>query len=61
LKASWVYDLSIQSMSAAQGLVMTCGMLGALWIAASQVINDSKSIGQFSTFLVYWSQLQGIF
>jgi ABC-type bacteriocin/lantibiotic exporter with double-glycine peptidase domain len=48
-------------MSAAQGLVMTCGMLGALWIAASQVINDSKSIGQFSTFLVYWSQLQGIF
>jgi ABC-type bacteriocin/lantibiotic exporter with double-glycine peptidase domain len=59
MEAKRIYELSSQSMSAAQGLVMTCGLLGALYLAVFQVAKEGKSIGQLTTFLVYWGELQG--
>ncbi|KAG0649532.1 Adenosinetriphosphatase [Hyphodiscus hymeniophilus] len=51
------YELSSQSIGAAQGLVMTFGLLGALFLGVYQVSNG-QSIGKFTTLLVYWAQLQ---
>lgn len=52
------YELSSQSIGAAQGLVMTFGLLGALFLGVYQVVNKQQSIGRFTTLLVYWAQLQ---
>lgn len=60
MKARRTFDLSLQIMNAAQGFTMTCGLIGGLYIAVFQVAKEGKSIGQLTTFLVYWSQLQGI-
>lgn len=52
------YELSSQSIGAAQGLVMTFGLLGALFLGVYQVIYEERTIGKFTTLLVYWGQLQ---
>ena len=52
------YELSSQSISAAQGLIMTFGLLGALFLGIYQVVDKQQSIGRFTTLLVYWAQLQ---
>ncbi|CAG8981855.1 hypothetical protein HYALB_00009530 [Hymenoscyphus albidus] len=57
LKAKYTYEMSSQSISAAQGLVMTVGLLGALWLGAYQVAFEGQSVGKFTTLLVYWAQL----
>jgi hypothetical protein len=53
------YELSSQSIGAAQGLVMTFGLLGALFLGVYQVVYQDGTIGKFTTLLVYWGQLQG--
>ena len=52
------YELSSQSIGAAQGLVMTFGLLGALFLGVWQVVHRQQTIGRFTTLLVYWAQLQ---
>ena len=58
MKAKRTYEMSSQLIGAAQGLVLTVGLLGALWLGAYQVAFEAKSVGKFTTLLVYWSQLQ---
>lgn len=58
MKAKRTYEMSSQAITAAQGLVMTLGLLGALWLGVYQVAYDGKSVGKFTTLLVYWAQLQ---
>jgi hypothetical protein len=60
MKAKFNYEMSSLSMNAAQGLTMTCGLIGGLYIAVFQVAKEGKSIGQLTTFLAYWAQLQGM-
>lgn len=59
MKAKRSYELSSQSIGAAQGLVMTMGLLGALYLGIYQVSIGVQTIGKFTTLLVYWAQLQG--
>lgn len=58
MKAKKSYEMSSQAIGAAQGLILTIGLLGALWLGVFQVVYQNKSIGQFTTLLVYWAQLQ---
>lgn len=58
MKAKRTYEMSSQAITAAQGLVMTLGLLGALWLGVYQVAYNGKSVGKFTTLLVYWAQLQ---
>jgi ABC-type multidrug transport system fused ATPase/permease subunit len=58
MKAKRTYEMSSQAITAAQGLVMTLGLLGALWLGVYQVAYQGKSVGKFTTLLVYWAQLQ---
>ncbi|KAF8865575.1 hypothetical protein BDZ45DRAFT_786840 [Acephala macrosclerotiorum] len=51
------YEMSSQAIGAAQGLILSVGLLGALWIGVYQVINGG-TVGKFTTLLVYWAQLQ---
>ena len=55
-----IQEFSSQYMSAAQSLTITCGLIGGLYLAIFQVAKEGKSIGELTTFLVYWAQLQGI-
>lgn len=61
MRAQKSYTMSTQAIGAAQGLVMTFGLLGALWLGVWQVITETHSVGSFTTLLVYWAQLQGEF
>jgi hypothetical protein len=59
MKVKRSYELSGQAISAAQGLVMTFGLLGALFLGVYQVVvTGEQTIGKFTTLLVYWAQLQ---
>lgn len=58
MKSKKHYEMSGQAIGAAQGLILTIGLLGALWLGVFQVVYRGKSIGQFTTLLVYWAQLQ---
>lgn len=49
--------MSSHSISAIQGLIMTIGLLGALWLGVYQVAYEGQSVGKFTTLLVYWAQL----
>jgi hypothetical protein len=60
MKAKRVYEMSSQAIGAAQGLVMTLGLLGALWLGVYQVAYAGQSVGKFTTLLVYWAQLQSM-
>ena len=57
-KAYRAFTMSSQAIGAAQGLVMSLGLLGALWLGVWQVAQDNRSVGSFTTLLVYWAQLQ---
>ncbi|KIN01787.1 hypothetical protein OIDMADRAFT_196334 [Oidiodendron maius Zn] len=54
-----IQEFSSQYMNAAQSLTMTCGLIGGLYLATFQVAKEGKSIGELTTFLAYWAQLQG--
>jgi len=59
MEARRSYEMSSQSIGAAQGLVMTFGLLGALFLGVYQVaVTGEQTIGKFTTLLVYWAQLQ---
>lgn len=61
MKSKRDYELSSQSISAAQAGVMAVGLLGALSLGVYQVAYgdaDSNSIGKLTQLLVYWGQLQ---
>ena len=57
VKRAW--EMSSQSVGAVQGLVMTFGLLGALFLGIYKVVKGEVSVGKFTTLLVYWAQLQG--
>ncbi|RDL42197.1 p-loop containing nucleoside triphosphate hydrolase [Venustampulla echinocandica] len=59
LKVKYTYEMSSHSISAAQGLIMTIGLLGALWLGVYQVAYEGRSVGKFTTLLIYWAQLSG--
>ena len=61
MKAKKTYELSSQSINAAQGAIMTVGLVSALFLGVWQVSRESKSIGNLTTLLVYWAQLQSRF
>ena len=44
---------------AVQSFVLKVGFFGACLIAAYQVTNGEKSVGDFATLIVYWSQFTG--
>ena len=58
MRSKRIYEMSSQAIGAAQGLVMTLGLLGALWLGVYQVSRKQQSVGKFTTLLVYWAQLQ---
>lgn len=60
LKYKRTFMQASEFTSAIQSLTMTCGLIGGLYLAVFQVAKDGKSIGQLTTFLVYWAQLQGM-
>lgn len=59
------YELSSQTINAAQAAVVAVGLLGALSIGVYQVAaggtEERSSIGKLTQLLVYWAQLQGKF
>lgn len=59
MKSKRKYELSSQSISAAQGGVTAIGLLGALFLGVYQVKDGTKSVGNLTQLLVYWAQLQG--
>jgi hypothetical protein len=59
MRAKRVQEFSSQYMNAAQSLTMTCGLIGGLYLVVLQVAQEGKSIGELTTFLAYWAQLQG--
>lgn len=52
------YEMSSQAIGATQALILTLGLLGALWLGVYQVAYGGQSVGKFTTLLVYWAQLQ---
>ncbi|KUJ08051.1 uncharacterized protein LY89DRAFT_765501 [Mollisia scopiformis] len=52
------YEMSSQAIGAAQSLILSIGLLGALWLGVFQVVYRAESIGKFTTLLIYWAQLQ---
>ncbi|KAH7403640.1 hypothetical protein BKA64DRAFT_574026, partial [Cadophora sp. MPI-SDFR-AT-0126] len=52
------YEMSSQAIGATQALILTLGLLGALWLGVYQVAYEGQSVGKFTTLLVYWGQLQ---
>jgi ABC-type multidrug transport system fused ATPase/permease subunit len=61
LKHKRVYEMSAQSISFSQGVIMALGLLGALSLGGYQVVTSQVSVGNFTTLLVYWAQLAGSF
>ncbi|KAG9233515.1 hypothetical protein BJ875DRAFT_505324 [Amylocarpus encephaloides] len=59
LSTRFRFQMASQSATAAQGIVMTVGLLGALWLGTYQVAYGDMSVGKFATLLVYWAQLSG--
>ncbi|KAI1005637.1 hypothetical protein K3495_g2591 [Podosphaera aphanis] len=57
LKTKKIFEFSTQLVSASQGLIMAVGLLAALSLGIYQVVHENRSTGQFTTLLVYWSQL----
>lgn len=55
LKMDLVFYISL----AAQNWVLEIGFFGACLIAAYQVTNGERSVGDFATLITYWAQLTG--
>jgi len=51
--------MSALVIGAIQGLIMTVGLLGALFIGFYQIKHEHQSVGKFTTLIGYWAQLQG--
>jgi ABC-type transport system involved in Fe-S cluster assembly fused permease/ATPase subunit len=58
MKSKKSYEFASQVITAGQALVMALGLLGAMLLGVYQVAYEGKSLGQFTTLLVYWAQLQ---
>ncbi|KAL5314080.1 hypothetical protein ACEPPN_018504 [Leptodophora sp. 'Broadleaf-Isolate-01'] len=58
MKSKGNYEMSSQAIGATQALILTLGLLGALWLGVYQVAYQGQSVGKFTTLLVYWGQLQ---
>jgi ABC-type transport system involved in Fe-S cluster assembly fused permease/ATPase subunit len=58
MKSKGIFEMSSYTINAIQSLILTLGLLGALSLGAYQVAYGGKTVGQFSTLLVYWGQLQ---
>lgn len=61
MKHKRVYEMSAQSISFSQGVIMALGLLGALSLGGYQVVTNQVSVGNFTTLLAYWAQLAGKF
>ena len=59
MRSKRLYTLSSQAISAAQGAILALGLLGALFLGVYQVSLQTRSIGNLTTLLVYWAELQG--
>ncbi|KAI9738060.1 MAG: hypothetical protein M1818_005488 [Claussenomyces sp. TS43310] len=59
VKSQGDYQLAVRLVSAAQGFVLTAGLLCGCFLAIYQVIYGSKTAGDFVTLLTYWAQLRG--
>lgn len=59
LESKQTYEISSYLVDVAQGLIMSINLLSVLWFGFYQVTYNDKSIGQFTTLLMYWSQLSG--
>lgn len=57
LKTSLIFYISL----VVQSWVLKIGFFGACIIAAYQVTNGEKSVGDFATLITYWAQLTGKF
>ena len=44
---------------AVQSVALEAGFFGACLIAAYQIVNGRKSVGDFATLATYWSQFTG--
>jgi ABC-type multidrug transport system fused ATPase/permease subunit len=58
-KYNRLHSIGTRLVSAAQGLIIAIGLLGACFLAVYQVIQKSRSPGDFVVLLTYWGQLQG--
>ncbi|OWP02114.1 ABC transporter [Marssonina coronariae] len=58
MKSKGDYETSYHFISACQALILTFGLLGALWLGVYQVAYQDQSVGRFATLLVYWGQLE---
>lgn len=59
LKSERGYKVGARLISACQGLIMTLGLLGCCYLAVYQVINKTRTPGEFVQLLTYWAQLRG--
>ncbi|POS87021.1 hypothetical protein EPUL_002063, partial [Erysiphe pulchra] len=59
LESKQTYEISSYLVDVAQGLIMSINLLSVLWFGFYQVTYNHKSIGQFTTLLMYWTQLSG--
>jgi len=58
LDAKRTYEMSAHATGAAQGLLMTVGLLATLFLGVYQVTVEKQTVGRFTTLLIYWAQLQ---
>ncbi|TVY34653.1 Heavy metal tolerance protein [Lachnellula subtilissima] len=57
LKSRRIFEMSSQTISFSQGVIMGLGLFGALILGGFQVAIGEVSVGRFTTLLVYWAQL----
>ncbi|RKF54300.1 Heavy metal tolerance protein [Golovinomyces cichoracearum] len=57
LQSKYTYEISSQLVNMTQGVIMAAGLLAVLWLGIYQVVYDDKSVGQFTTLLIFWAQL----
>lgn len=58
MKSKTSYEMSSQYIGAIQSFVMTVGKVSALSLGAWRICHNQNDIGQFTTLIVYWAQLQ---
>jgi ABC-type transport system involved in Fe-S cluster assembly fused permease/ATPase subunit len=60
MESEKTYKFAVKLISAAQGLILTLGLLGGCFLAVYQVMNKIRSPGDFVVLLAYWAQLRGM-
>lgn len=58
LKSRYGYELALGFLSAIQSFVMTVGKIAALCLGAWRISKGHNDIGDFTTLIIYWSQLE---